>query len=97
MEQPRDELRQQPADAQEAYEAVLIRGRSSHLALTEYVAAHERELEAERELAGAAGDQYAEPLDLGFVPEAGIRYEDLLGLEGRYSMRISSAFRSGNG
>ena len=46
--------------------------------MAEYVAANERELEAERKLAAAAGDQYAGPLDLGFVPEAGVSAPVLL-------------------
>jgi hypothetical protein len=78
MEQSLDELRRRLADAQEAHKALLVRGRLSRVPLAEYLAAHERELEAERRLAAAAGNQYASPMELGFVPEAGVSAPVLL-------------------
>jgi hypothetical protein len=60
------------SEANEAYRSLLARGRSSHVPLSEYLAAHDRVLDAERALAAATGDQYAVPLNLGFLPEAAV-------------------------
>jgi hypothetical protein len=67
-----DRFQQQLSSANEDYRFLLARGRSSHIPLAEYSAAHERVLKAERALAAARGDQYAVPLDLGFSPEAAV-------------------------
>ena len=71
METP-EQFQRQLSEANEAYRSLLARGRSSHVPLSEYSSAHERILEAERALAAATGDQYAVPLNLGFLPEAGV-------------------------
>ena len=78
MERSLDKLRKELLDAQQAHHAVLVRGRTARVPLTDYSAAHERVLQAEREVAAATGDQYATPLDLGFVPEAGVSAPALL-------------------
>jgi hypothetical protein len=67
-----DELQTRLVDAQSNYRAVLARGRSTKVYLSEYAEAHERVLRAERDLGARTGDEYAVPLDLGFLPEAGV-------------------------
>jgi hypothetical protein len=73
-----DELRARLTEAQAAQNMLFERGRSSRVPLPEYMAAHERVLAAEREVAAASGDQYVLPLDLGFKPEAGVSAPVLL-------------------
>src|SRR5437588_5445874 len=68
----REQFQQQLSEAKEAYRSLLVRGRSSHIPLSEYSSAHERVLAAERAFAAATGDQYAMPVDLGFLPEAAV-------------------------
>jgi len=65
-------LRARLAEAQASQRALFEPGRSSHVPLSEYAAANERVLAAEREVAAATGDRYAQSLDLGFLPETGV-------------------------
>lgn len=65
-------LQNQLTEAREAERALLERGRSTNVPLSEYLSSHNNVLEVERALAAATGDQYATPLNLGFECETGV-------------------------